>query len=375
VNHFDVIIIGGGLAGLTAALHLSKLNYSILLIEKQAYPHHKVCGEYVSNEIIPYLNSLNVYPKKIGAIAINQFQLSTVKGKSTTTSLPLGGIGISRYTLDHLLYRHAKKEGSRFIFDTVTKIAFNDDIFKIYTAKNQLFTSKLVIGAYGKRSNLDKQLNRDFINKKSYWMGVKAHYHYNNFPDNLVALHNFNGGYGGLSKTESGAINFCYLTSYKSFQSHSNIEEFNTCVVAENPFLKNFLRNATPLFKKPLTIAQVSFHKKSPVDNHMLMCGDTAGLIHPLCGNGMAMAIHSAKIASELIHNFYSGNIKNRDALETTYTDTWNATFKQRLWMGRKLQSLLISPRLSNYAMTLAGNTPFLLKKLISLTHGKPVRC
>ncbi|MEC8402689.1 MAG: FAD-dependent oxidoreductase, partial [Bacteroidota bacterium] len=53
---FDVIIVGGGLAGLTNAIHLSKVNQNVLLIEKNSYPKHKVCGEYISNEVIPYLN-------------------------------------------------------------------------------------------------------------------------------------------------------------------------------------------------------------------------------------------------------------------------------------------------------------------------------
>ena len=49
----DVIIIGGGLAGLTSALHLSKKGFKVTLIEKHDYPRHKVCGEYLSNEVVP----------------------------------------------------------------------------------------------------------------------------------------------------------------------------------------------------------------------------------------------------------------------------------------------------------------------------------
>jgi flavin-dependent dehydrogenase len=41
------------------------------------------------------------------------------------------------------------------------------------------------------------------------------------------------------------------------------------------------------------------------------MIGDTAGLIHPLCGNGMAMAIHSAKIVSKLIGTFNDEAVQN----------------------------------------------------------------
>lgn len=375
MNHYDLIIIGGGLAGLTASLHMSKANYRVLLVEKYSYPNHKVCGEYVSNEILPYLNSLGVSLEQAGAVPIHKFALSTKEGAFTQTNLPLGGIGISRYAFDELLYKKAKASGAAFVFDTVNDIKYQKDLFHIKTSSNQKFTATVAIGAYGKRSNLDKKLDREFINQKSNWLGVKAHYKLDDFPDDLVSLHNFNGGYGGLSKTETGAVNFCYLTTYSSFEAYNTIEAFNENVVAKNPFLNTFLEKAAPLFEKPLSIAQISFRKKLPVENHLLMCGDAAGLIHPLCGNGMAMAIHSAKIASELIQLYLTGKIEDRQLLENTYTNSWNTTFGRRLWMGRKLQSILLSPTLAGYSMKLASTAPTLLRKLITYTHGKPVAC
>jgi flavin-dependent dehydrogenase len=50
------------------------------------------------------------------------------------------------------------------------------------------------------------------------------------------------------------------------------------------------------------------------------MVGDSVGMIHPLCGNGMAMAIHSAKILSELLGDFFR-KIESRAALEKKYTE------------------------------------------------------
>ena len=73
--NFDVIIIGGGLAGLTNAIHLSKFNRQVLLIEKDSYPKHKVCGEYISNEVLPYLNSLGIDPINEGAKQITEVQV------------------------------------------------------------------------------------------------------------------------------------------------------------------------------------------------------------------------------------------------------------------------------------------------------------
>ena len=63
----DVVILGGGLAGLIASLILTQNGYDVVLIEKKTYPFHKVCGEYISNEVLPYLNSLGIDPIKNGA--------------------------------------------------------------------------------------------------------------------------------------------------------------------------------------------------------------------------------------------------------------------------------------------------------------------
>ena len=369
----DVLIIGGGLAGLTAALHLAKNKYNVLVIEKNQYPNHKVCGEYVSNEVAPYLNSLGIDLPSAGAVSINTLLLSTDDGNHLEAELPLGGQGISRYSLDDRLYQQALRSEVHFIFDDVTEILFKDSFFEVVTGSSKSITSRQVIGAYGKRSTLDKNLNRRFIATKSSWMAVKSHYEYSDFPQSQVALHNFRGGYGGLSKTESGAVNFCYLASYESFKKEKNIHSFNSHVVAQNPFLKEFLANSKPLFEQPLTIAQISFEPKSIIENHMLMCGDSAGLIHPLCGNGMAMAIHSAKIAAECIHNFYIKGAENRQELEQRYTKQWQKAFKKRLWYGRQLQRLLLQPKLSSYALSLIMRQPAIINKIIKATHGQPL--
>src|SRR4051812_41024591 len=99
----DILIIGGGLAGLTAALHLQKAGLNVVLIEKNAYPNHKVCGEYISNEVLPYLKWLGVDVESLNPTHINKLHLTTQSGKSTYATLPLGGFGISRYTLDNYL--------------------------------------------------------------------------------------------------------------------------------------------------------------------------------------------------------------------------------------------------------------------------------
>lgn len=371
-NEKEVIIIGGGLAGLIAAIHLSKRYFSVTVIEKNEFPKHKVCGEYISNEVLPYLEWLDIKIADLKPTDITKLKFSTVNGKSITSDLPMGGFGISRYELDFYLYKKAIENGCKIIKDEVQNIVFNNNLFEVATTNGFNLKSKIVLGAFGKRSNLDLLLNRDFIQKKSPWLAVKAHYS-GEFDADFVGLHNFNGGYCGVSKVENEIINICYLVRYNSFKKYKNIADFQEMVLKKNPHLKQVLENSKLLFEKPLTISQISFEKKLPVENHILMIGDTAGLIHPLCGNGMAMAIHSAKIASDLVEKYLSNKIKSRLELEKKYTKKWTFNFKSRLKMGRVLAKLLLQPKLSNVLLRILIIFPFVLKFIIKKTHGKPI--
>ncbi|MCL7762071.1 NAD(P)/FAD-dependent oxidoreductase [Polaribacter sp. Z014] len=369
----DVIIIGGGLAGLCNAIHLSKFNKKVLLIEKNEYPKHKVCGEYISNEVLPYLDFLEINPFDFGAVKIENFQLSTTKNNLISAKLPLGGFGISRYQLDLILSEKAIKNGVTILKDSVINVDFKNDIFSVETKENNTFTSKITIGAFGKRSLLDVKMEREFIKKKSPYLGVKIHVK-GSFKEDLVALHNFKGGYCGVSKVENDAINLCYITNYASFKKYKNIDDFQEQVVFKNQFLKEIFNNSQAIFEKPLTISQISFETKKPVENHILMCGDSAGMIHPLCGNGMSMAIQSAQIASKLILNYLKGEIESRNELEKQYIRQWNKKFSLRLKAGHFIAMLFRKDRIAAILLQILKKLPFLLPIIIKQTHGKPMK-
>lgn len=372
-NFYDVVIVGGGLAGLTSAIHLSKFGVNVLVIEKNAYPKHKVCGEYISNEVLPYLNYLGLDPFILGAKKIDRFLLSTKKNSVIETQLPLGGFGISRYTLDDALAKKAIANGVTILQDSVVSIEFFDDQFEIDTKSNSCFKAKIVIGAYGKRSAIDIKLDREFIKKEAPFLAVKTHMK-GNFPEDLVALHNFKGGYCGLSKVEDDSINVCYITDFKSFKKYKDIEDFQKNVLYENPNLKEIFENSIDLFPKPLTISQISFADKSPIENHILMCGDTAGMIHPLCGNGMSMAIRSGQMVSQLIIRYFNGKIKSRLELEIGYNKSWNKEFKRRLKAGRIVAALFKKYNFSEFMMMVLKSFPKLLPYIVKQTHGKQLK-
>jgi flavin-dependent dehydrogenase len=282
----------------------------------------------------------------------------------------LGGFGLSRYVFDYSLAQKAREQGVTIIEETATDIQFENDLFRVKTRSGQSISAQIVVAAYGKRAGLDFALNRDFISREAPFLAVKTHLK-GDFPENLVALHTFKGGYCGLSKVEDGSINACYITDFESFKKYRDIAEFQENVLYKNPNLKAVFENSEPLFPKPLTISQIFFEDKNPVENHILMCGDTAGLIHPLCGNGMSMAIRSAQILSTHIISFFNAGFPSREAMEKSYEKAWNAEFKFRLKAGRVIAAVFKKYGLSGFLFSILRTLPKTLTKIITLTHGK----
>ncbi|WP_237390284.1 NAD(P)/FAD-dependent oxidoreductase [Fulvivirga sediminis] len=366
----QIIIIGGGLSGLICSLNLQKSGFQTLVIEKKNYPFHRVCGEYISNEVRPFLASLGIHPEELSAATLNHFQLSSVTGKELILPLDLGGFGISRFTLDHFIYEKAKAAGVSFIIGKkVQNVKYLQDHFEVELQGGAIEKGHFVIGAYGKRSKLDQVMKRKFFSKRSPYMGVKYHINYPEQAPDLISLHNFKNGYCGINKVEGNAYNLCYLTARSNLTT--TIAEMEENTLFDNPFLREIFTSAEFIFKKPLVINEISFETKELVANHIFMCGDAAGMITPLCGNGMAMAIHSAKILSEVIIKY--AHQKNAQLIiEKAYNKEWNKYFKARLWKGRQIQKLFGQSWVSNVSVELARKVPPFANFIMKQTHGDP---
>ncbi|MES2796330.1 MAG: FAD-dependent monooxygenase [Bacteroidota bacterium] len=368
----DVIIVGGGLGGLVSSIILSKSGLNVTVIEKKSYPLHKVCGEYVSNEVRPFLTSLGLDLNELGVKNIEYFRFTSPSGRVLNTQLDLGGFGISRYKLDEALFQLSEKLGVQFILGkSVENVVFNEGVFEVQTSDNQNYISKNVIGAYGKRAKLDSTFDRPFLKKKSPYIGVKYHIK-TDFPQNLIALHNFQDGYCGISAIEEDKYCLCYLSARSNLKEYGSIPEMEKRVLMQNPHLKYIFENSEFLYDKPLIINEISFAKKSPIENHIFMVGDTAGLITPLCGNGMAMSIHAAKICSELIIKQLKGEY-SRGKSEAEYIINWNNAFERRLWIGRMVQKLFGDKWLSELAAIGFRMSKPALNLIIKSTHGEVI--
>lgn len=368
-NKSSVAIVGGGLAGLVSAFLLAKSGHSTLLIEKKNYPFHRVCGEYISNEAKGFLKREGLFPGNLNLPEIKNFLFSDTLGNPVTLPLDLGGFGVSRYEFDHFLFEKAKKVGVEIktgiqVFDINFQESENQ--FQLELSDGTVLVSDFVIGAFGKRSKLDKAMNRPFIEKRSPYIGVKYHVRTDFFRD-TVALHNFEGGYCGINAIEEEKFNICYLGSRDQLREYGSLEEMEKEILWRNPYLKSLFSESEFLLERPEVINEINFEPKKPVENHVLMAGDAAGLITPLCGNGMAMAIQSGKLAAECI---LAGG--ERKLVEEKYRREWEKLFQRRLWVGRKAQLLFGTKNSSVLAGRLIKNLPKLAEFIVKNTHGAP---
>jgi menaquinone-9 beta-reductase len=358
-NQYDVIIIGGGLAGLTLAIQCAKYGMSTIVIEKSSYPKHKVCGEYISKESERFLKSLGVPLDEWQLPIIDTFTLTSPYGHASTCDLVPGGIGISRYKLDDYLCQLARYHGAVVLEHQRVISTYQN---KVTTHTGLSYTGHLIVGAYGRISGLQ---DPDTPSQKEKYIGVK--YHVDEGPEkNKIEIHHFQGGYCGISAIEEDKYCMCYLAKVSSLnQSKTNIDDYEKNVLMKNPFLAQRFK-ANRLINRVVT-SQLVFGVSR--EENFAVIGDAAGFIPPVTGNGMSLAFRASKLTFDNIQKYYD----NPDHLISKINSYKHSYLKSRIYKGIFLQNLLlIENKLFNKSLMIAlNNIPGLLPIMAKQAVGK----
>ncbi len=370
--NYQIAIIGGGLAGLALAIDLRKRSYQVVVIEKGVFPRHKVCGEYISMESHKYLFSLCPSLIKLQLPFINKFRLTSLGKKEYNTTLSLGGFGISRYLLEEMLYLEASRLGVSFMLQTKAS-DFSQPVegskFSINT-NNGIVRASLICNATGRKSNFSTALKENQPLKTNY-VGIKYHIKLNRDSD-CIEIHNFPGGYCGISNIENDTTCLCYIVNSKKLNSVNNsIPELERTVLYQNSNLKSIFTTASFITPMPSTISGINFQIKKAVGDGIFFLGDAAGSIAPITGNGMSMALRSAaELANDIDQYFLNGT--SLAQLQRNYELFWEQQFSSRVKLSRQFQKLSEQPRLTNFTINLFNAFPSLAQRIIKFTHGNP---
>ncbi len=373
---YDAAIIGGGPAGCSAAIALAERGARVVLAEAKTYPHHKVCGEFLSPECHRLLEAVGVMPAldALHPVQIDVACITAPDGTAWETPFPGVALGISRSALDATLANHARSRGVD-VREATAVTGVCGDLRRGFQLETRTpsgragIFARSVVAAYGKRGILDRALNRRFLDHPQPFVALKMHFHGPPLP-RRIDLHAFGGGYCGMSEIETGAANVCFLAHQSAFaRTGGSIDKFVKWMQAQNPRLREWLSQAEPIHDHWFSIGQVPFSKKTTVENDILMAGDAAGLIVPLAGDGIAMALYSGRLAALHIMEFLDGQL-SADQLRMRYASQWQREFGSRLAVSRFLQIFMLRPRLLAPGLRLLTAVPPLGRYLVTHTRG-----
>jgi menaquinone-9 beta-reductase len=341
----DHLVIGGGPAGAMVALHLAAAGRSVVLLEKESGPHHKVCGEFLSREAIEYLHQAGIAPQDFGATSINTLRLSTGT-KVVAASLPFRALSLSRRVLDEALLARAEEAGCQVVrgvaVESLVPVAGPPDahLWTASLSNGVSLRSPVVFLATGKH-NL-----RGFPRspaKQSDLVGFKLHLQLAPSQSHALRecmdLYLFPGGYGGLSLIEDGTANLCLVVRRSTLRSLGDWPQLLNSIVSGNRHLRDLLSGATPLWPAPLAISPIPYGYLVRESRGLWSVGDQAAVIPSFTGDGISIALHSAALAAQM---FLSG----RSAAD--YIRTLRAQLAP---------SMTVATCLSRAAVTRAGRT------------------
>jgi menaquinone-9 beta-reductase len=368
---FDVIVVGGGIAGCSAAIHLSRYGLKVALLEKRLYPEHKLCGEFLSVEASKMLMSLDIYDDIIraGAEELTSVIISAPSSPPWACALPGNGLGVSRYLLDAKLFDKASTNGVSARFGSTVKKISGDfqNGFDVETSKEKL-RGRFVLSAHGKRSALDSSLGRKARDRQGY-VAFKQHYEGAGRPGS-IEVHTFDRGYCGINNVEHGAVNVCWIAARSLLHEYGDYRAIMTNVFPTNRLLDERLSELRPLASTFCALGDIDLQHKGLFVGDICMIGDACQMIAPFCGDGMSMALQSAEIVAPLCEKLLSGGITEAE-LKAEYLRRWTQTFSTRIMLGKMLQGVALSPQGASNALRVLNKAPAVGRWLIEMTRGR----
>lgn len=301
----EALIVGGGLAGGALAVALAEAGRSVLLLEREAGPHDKVCGEFLSREAILYLNALGVDPLALGACRIHSVRLAAGTGVATV-KLPFPALSLSRRVLDEALLERAVTAGADIRRGArVQSLEAAGSGWRARLSVGAEVAGQAAFLATGKHDlrgwPRPEGLQPDLIGFKMYLTLAPAQAA---ALAGHVELTLFRGGYAGLEPVEGGRANLCLLVRRERYAAlGQQWEGLLDAMRADNALLAERLAGAEPCWERPLAIFSIPYGYVRRTGDALWRLGDQAGVIPSFSGDGMSVALHSARLAARYYVN------------------------------------------------------------------------
>jgi flavin-dependent dehydrogenase len=366
MNDFDIIVVGGGPGGATAAALCTQRGLRVALFEHTRFPRQKVCGDVINPNCWPVLEKLGA-AERIRALPHHEIDaalFAAPAGGRVNIPLPRGAIAIRRSLFDHALLEHARSCGVE---------VFEDQAVHEITTEKQVITS---LGRYRARTGVIGADGRHSVTARSAGLvrmlpegnghiAFQAHFRASPALDDRVQLHLFHGGYCGVVRVDAERANLCIVTDRRGARFHNDCEALFAHTVQQSPHFRNLGIDPEPLeplhsthpLRRPMNI---------PARNGIFLVGDALRVMEPFTGQGIFFALRTAEIVAD--------SVGSPSHPERNYTANVTTLYRQRGRTNEYLCQVMYRERAARAVIPLVQRLPGLARWLADNVLGEERR-
>jgi menaquinone-9 beta-reductase len=371
----DVIVVGGGPAGVAAAILLRQKGHDVLLLDAARFPRDKVCGEGVSPEAWRLLERLDAAaavralgPHPLRGMALTAPDGTTFRGEYGSEREP--GFAAPRERLDQALLGCARaagvevREGAR-----VTRLRLEGRQVAGVELENghgpEELGARLVVGADGRHSRVARSLDllheHPWLRKfavRGYWEGMEG-------LSELGEMHVAAGGYCGIAPLSPTRANVAFVLGRLDIRgAGGDVERFyRETIAARWPRLADRLGRAR-LLAPPKAVGPLALVARRVSAPGVLLVGDAAGFYDPFTGEGVTLALRTAEMAAEEADRALRAG--RTDDLRS-YDRRRDEATRDKFRLNRLLQGVVALPEVSNFVARRLSRRPDLARQLVGI--------
>ena len=386
MKDYDVAIVGAGPAGTSAAILLAQGGRRVLLLEKEHFPRHKLCGEFISPECLAEFARLGVGPqmRAAGGVDLSETVFYGRRGRGVAVpsewfgAIDAAALGLSRAAMDAQLLQRARQVGVE-VREGVQALNLEQDAGGRVTglavrvgAERHTVQARVLLDASGRGRVLARRVAGQVAPQRAPLVAFKTHLADSAGVAGTCEIYFYKGGYGGLNSVEGGAGNLCFIVSAADAKAHGgDAARIMRAVVMANPRAAKTLRgahNITPWLA--VALERFGHFAVAPAEG-LLTVGDAAAFIDPFTGSGMLMALQGGALAAATIAE-HLPRLAQDGAwahLAQDYERRHREKFAARLRVCSWLRRAAFTPLLADAALFVAGLNDGLRRRLARATR------
>ena len=423
MSDFDVIIVGGGPAGSSAAIHMAARGARVLLAERERFPREKLCGEFISPECLGHFARLGVLGRmeSAGGSEVTETVFYAPSGRALSVpSEWFGGgacaaLGLSRAEMDARLLERAREVGVRVLEESALARVLVEGgrvcgvSLHAEGARVREYRARVTVDATGRHRAVVRRAERELKGHgpkdeseavgSEKLVAFKAHLEGARGASGACEIYFYPGGYGGLSPVEGGASNLCFFARARDVRARGgDAARVMREVLMRNRRAAETLESASAKTRW-LAVAVESFgrHEPAPAPG-LIAAGDAAAFIDPFTGSGMLMALEGGELAAVAVARAFDSSrsldaSRSLDSARSTSYDTrstsydltpdaldslareyraaYDERFGARLSLCRTLRRAAFAPRaFAEFAVIALGASARLRRGLARRTRG-----